>query len=389
MPNERAHIAFMAVPAHGHINPGLGLVAELTARGHRVTYAVTEDFVPQVAEVGATPVRYESTLPSAATQEQWPDEQAAAVLLFVEEMIAVRAQLATAYDQDRPDLIVYDIGALQAPVLAHQWGVPAICLSSTHVRFEGIEEVFGSQDTPELKAVHARADEFFAAQGVPMTFATMDPERCVVAIPRSFQYNGDSVADEYTFVGPMLTERSSQGAWEPSDERPVLLISMGSAYTDQLELYRSCLAAFGGLDWQVVLTIGKVVDPAELGEIPANVEVHRWVPQLNVLSHADVFITHAGMGGSMEGLYSGVPMIAIPQAADQFANAERIEQLGIGVRLPKEQATPEALRAALDQVCDDPELLARSRAIRQEIQEAGGARTAADVVEQVLSEWPA
>nr|WP_243792052.1 macrolide family glycosyltransferase [Saccharopolyspora gloriosae] len=383
--NRSAHIAFMAVPAHGHVNPGLGLVTELNARGHRVTYAVTDDFVPQVAEASATSVRYESTLPSAAAQEQWPEDQAAAVLLFVEEMIAVHPQLSAAYDQDRPDLIIYDIGALQAPVLAHQWGVPAICLSPTHVRFEGIEEVFGSPDTPELKAVYARADAFFAEQDVPLTFEKMEPDRCVVTIPRSFQYNGDSVADNHTFVGPMLTGRSFQGEWHPSDERPVLLISMGSAYTDQLELYRSCLAAFGGLDWQVVLTIGKVIDPAQLGEIPPNVEVHRWVPQLNVLSQADVFITHAGMGGSMEGLYSGVPMIAIPQAADQFANAARIEQLGLGVRLPKEQASPAALRAALTRVCEDPELLARSRAIRQEIHEAGGVRRAADIVEQSLT----
>ncbi|MCA1188872.1 glycosyl transferase [Saccharopolyspora sp. 6V] len=379
-----AHIAFMAVPAHGHVNPGLGLVAELAARGHRVTYAVTEDFAPQVAEAGAEPVRYTSTLPSAATQQEWPEDQAAAVLLFVDEMISVHPQLGAAYAADRPDLVIYDIGTLQAPVLAHEWGVPAICLSPTHVRFEGIEEVFGFDDSPELLAVHAKADAFFAEHGAPLTFATMDRECSVVTIPRSFQYYAESVAANHTFVGPMLTARRTQGTWQRSGARPVLLISMGSAFTDQPQLYRDCLAAFGGLDWQVVLSIGEVVDPAVLGEVPPNVEVHRWVPQLDVLSQADAFITHAGMGGTMEALHAGVPMIAIPQAAEQFANAARIAELGLGVHLPKEEATPQALRAALHRVSTDPEVLARSAAMRREIGEAGGARRAAEIVEARL-----
>ncbi|WWR60179.1 macrolide family glycosyltransferase [Saccharopolyspora sp. SCSIO 74807] len=382
--NRRAHIAFMAVPAHGHVNPGLGLVTELVARGHRVTYATTTDFAPQIAEAGAEVVLYESTLPAASTQQEWPDDQAAAVLLFVEEMISVHPQLAASYDADRPDLVIYDIGALQAPVLAEQWGVPALCLSPTHVAFEGFEEQFGWEETPAMRAVWERADTFFADEGVDMRFRTMSPQRCIVTIPRSFQYCGESVGDEYTFVGPMLTERAFQGHWEAPDDRPVLLISMGSAYTDQPEFYRSCLAAFDELAWRVVLTIGKVVEPADLGPIPPNVEVHRWVPQLSVLSQAAAFITHAGMGGTTEGMYHGVPMIAVPQAADQFANAARLAELGLGAHLPSADATPEALRKALEQVTGDPAIASRLRAVRDEIREAGGVRRAADVAEQQL-----
>jgi hypothetical protein len=67
--------------------------------------------------------------------------------------------------------------------------------------------------------------------------------------------------------------------------------------------------------------VGPLVDPDELGSVPANTSARRWVPQLAVLGHASAFVTHAGMGGCSEGLWHGVPMVAVPQAVDQFDNA--------------------------------------------------------------------
>ena len=84
-------------------------------------------------------------------------------------------------------------------------------------------------------------------------------------------------------------------------------MSLGSAFTKQPGFYRQCVEAFAGLPgWHLVLQIGRRVDPAELGAVPANVEVRSWVPQLAILRQADLFVTHAGAGGSQEGLAPGV-----------------------------------------------------------------------------------
>ncbi|MGP4015586.1 macrolide family glycosyltransferase [Saccharopolyspora sp. 5N708] len=381
-----AHIAFVSIPAHGHINPGLGLVTELVRRGHRVTYATTDDFAAQVAEAGAIPVRYTSLLPgpSAATQE-WPEEEVAAQTMFLEETMAVLPQLERAYAADRPDLIVYDVAAFPGLVLAEKWQLPHIQLSPTHVYAAGIEEAFEIELTPEKLAVRARYDEYFAQQGVELTFQDVAvPRRGIVTIPRTFQYSGDRAADSFTFVGPMLTERAFQGDWQPPDSRPVLVISLGSAYNDRLAFYRKSLRAFADLDWHVVMSVGRSIDPAELGDVPPNFEVHQWIPQLRVLSRASAFITHAGMGGTMEGLYHGVPMIAVPQAAEQFLNAARIEELGLGTQVDGETVTPEQLRAALEKVTRDERILLRLKEMRQEIRESGGLRRAVEVLEALL-----
>lgn len=380
------HIAFMSIPAHGHVNPGLGLVTELVRRGHRVTYATNDEFVAQVSDTGATPVLYTSQLPSSSGPEQkWPEDLPAIQGLFLDETIAVVAQLEDAYADDRPDLIVYDMAGMYAPVLARKWGVPYVQVSSSHVAFEGFEEEFGGPPSPELDAVHARYDAYLAEQGVDFTFDSLfAPPRCIVAIPRSIQYRADTVADLYSFVGPMLTGRAIQGEWSAPDDRPVLLISLGSAYTDQLDFYRRCMEAFGGLDWYVVMSVGKIIDPAELGAIPSNFEVHQWIPQLRVLSQASAFLTHAGMGGTSEGLYYGVPLIAAPQAADQFMNAARIEDLGVGLQIDTASVTVDALRDALRSATSDEGMRARLKEIRREIEESGGVHRAVEIVEEYL-----
>ena len=140
-------------------------------------------------------------------------------------------------------------------------------------------------------------------------------------------------------VGPALAVRAHQERW-PVPDRPVLLVSLGSAYSAPPAFYRACLDAFADLDRDVVIKVGPAVDPDALGALPPNASVHRWVPQLSVLAHASAFVTHAGMGGCSEGLWHGVPMVAVPQAVDQFANADRLVELGVAHRL-EAGATPD------------------------------------------------
>jgi MGT family glycosyltransferase len=383
-----AHIAFMAVSAHGHVNPGLGLIAELVRRGHRVTSPTSESFAAQLRHAGAEPVLYTSTLPSeAGANRTWPEDQAAAMSLFLDESVAILPQVDAAYSADRPDLVIHDSAAMHGPILARKWGIPTVSLSATHVPYEGFEEDFGWGGNPDVQAVFARYQHFLEDQNLGLTLESLAaPACCIVAIPRAFQYRGDTISDSCTFVGPMLAERSLQGSWEAPDERPVLLISMGSAYTNQLDLYRKCVAAYGNCGWHVVLAVGNAVDVAELGELPPNVEVHRWVPQTRILAQASAFITHGGMGGTMEGLYHGVPLIAIPQAGDQFANAARIAQLGLGQYLPRDEVAVDGLREALVRVTSDESIRRRLKEMQREIHASGGVRVAGDVVEARLCE---
>lgn len=112
--------------------------------------------------------------------------------------------------------------------------------------------------------------------------------------------------------------------------------------------------------------------------------MHDWVPQLTILRQADLFVTHAGAGGSQEGLATATPMIAVPQAVDQFGNADMLQALGVARHLPTEEATAEALREAALALTGDPEVARRLKEIQAEMSQEGGTRRAADLIEAEL-----
>ncbi|NLT26036.1 MAG: glycosyl transferase, partial [Microbacteriaceae bacterium] len=111
---------------------------------------------------------------------------------------------------------------------------------------------------------------------------------------------------------------------------------------------------------------------------------HRWVPQVAILREADLFVTHAGMGCSAEGLLTATPMIAVPQDVDQFTNADSLVGLGVARRLDTADATSAALRAAGDELLGDREVVARLAELAHVARAEGGTARAADLIEAEL-----
>ncbi len=392
-----AHIAMFSIAAHGHVNPSLEVIRELVARGHRVTYAIPHAFAGKVAETGAEPRPYTSTLPSPDDDpDAWGTELIDHIEPFLADAIHVLPELARAYAGDEPDLVLHDITSYPARVLARRWGVPEISLSPNLVAWEGYEEEVAEPMYAELKksergqAYYARFTAWLAQNGIsqhPDPFVGRPP-RSLVLIPKALQPCADRVDESvHTFVGACQGDRAAQGDWErPAGAEKVLLVSLGSAMTKQPAFYRECVRAFGDLPgWHVVLQVGQHVDADELGEVPGNVEVRSWVPQLAVLKKADAFITHAGAGGSQEGLATATPMVAVPLATDQFGNADMLQGLGVARRLSMEEADAETLRAAVLALVGDPEVARRLAEVQASMAGEGGTRHAADLIEAELA----
>ncbi|NRQ38739.1 glycosyl transferase [Nonomuraea sp. NN258] len=385
-----ATVAFFAPHGSGHVNPTLGLAAELVRRGHRVTYATTAMFAEPVAETGAEVVPITSTWDGLDIKppQMHGKELIGAMGLLLKETKAMLSQLDRG---ERPDLVVHD-GPLcwWGRILAGRWRVPSVevwpnLVSNAHWSMS-TEYATLNPWSPRFLLMVVRLGRWLRTEGFRdvQAFTRGDTAAVrLVTLPRAFQYAGETFTDRYAFVGPGLTERSYQGAWEPPGELPVALVSLGTAYNDRPGFYRTVLRAVADRRWHVVLAMGEV-DPGTLGPIPPNVEVHRQVPQLAVLRHARAFVTHAGMGSTMEGLSFGVPLVAVPQMAEQRANADRIAELGLGTVLAPDEVTAAGLWQAVEAVAGDERVRERLTWMRNEIAAAGGAPTAADEVEKVL-----
>lgn len=383
-------ILFVNIPARGHVFPTLAVVEELTSRGHGVTYVTVEEFADSVRATGADVLTYDSVNPLELLGKP---EAGGAPAVFLRENIVMLDAIEAHYGERRPDVVVYDEAAFQAGrVLARKWGRPAVQSTPSfafneHFSFigkmleaaEGFTLVDPVDETAALLAEHGLdgpLDDYLWTRRGP-------EERNLVYLTRDFQYHGETFDDRFAFVGPCLGEREFLGGWRaPDDGRPLALVSLGTLHNDNLAFFRAGVDAFAGLPWHAVISVGDKVDIDELGPLPDNVEVHRWVPHLQVLERASVFVTHGGTGSVMEALLAGVPLVVVPQWLDVAPNAERVAELGLGRLIPPEDLDAERLRAAVLGLAADDEVHRRVAAMRRHTAEAGGRGRAADVIEE-------
>lgn len=372
--------------------PHLAVIHELVTRGHRVSYLVGSHLTGLVRPTGADVIPCTSVLPGApGAPEAFDDsDPVAGMRIFLDEAIHVLPQVHAALDTDRPDVVLYDIGGMAGPVAAARWGVPAAQLSPSEVAWDGYHDDMAEILNPILNSPSGLAyreafDAWLADSGTGLTFdeVTGAPRRCLVLTPRVMQRHADRVGDRYRFVGPCIDPRRLDAAgWRPpAGDGPLALLAFGTAYTERADVYRNVIEALDGQGWRLVLSRGR----AEVGPVPPWVQLRESVPQPAVLAQADCFITHAGMGSCTEGLWFGVPMVAIPQAVDQPANAARLETIGVGRHLSDPLPSVTQIRDAVLGVAADHRARLRLDAIRAEIHAHGGPRHAADVVEDIAA----
>ncbi|QRN97758.1 hypothetical protein JRI60_01330 [Archangium violaceum] len=380
--------AFFNVPLHGHVNATLPVVRELVEQGEQITYYLTDSFRSQVERTGARFHRYESTL------EGGPKGGAIGFLpaRMPGEGRQVLAQLLEVVRAERPDYLVYDPMCLWARMLGQILRIPAITFRPTMAidprsgqfaaffksraaAFAGLFEQAGKDLAALMREYDLPPTDFVSvmSQAEPLN---------LVCVPRSFQVGGDTFDERYVFVGPSIRSRGDAGDFplEHLAGGPALYISLGTIFNNWPEFYRMCFAAFGGTKWRVVLATGHAVNAAELGPIPDNFLVRPSVPQLEVLERTDVFLTHGGANSLMESFAYGVPVVVIPQMAEQPLNAHRVAELGLGLALEKETVTVEQLRQSVDRVSHEPEFRTKVRAMQQDVRGSGGYLRAAEAI---------
>jgi len=382
--SSRPHVAFFNCAEHGHVNPTLGLVKELVARGYRVSYTTSAEFAPLLTACGATPILYQ---PTFSKEKPRPEDMGHVVVELATEATLTYDTLFNAFVNDRPDIIAYGPLSWLGKIFAGLWQIPSIALNPTHVSYQGqSEEWLGITGNawPCLPILNSLLHKKGVMLDLPALLSRHD--NVVAFIPRSFQEKAETVDPSVIFVGPEIVERPTENKWVPTRQpRPVVVASLGSVYTNQRDFFNACIAAFADTEFHLILSIGRYVTPEELLPITANIEVHAQIPQLEVLQTASLFITHAGMNSLMEAAYFGVPVIAVPQQAEQRLNARRLQQLGLGLYLPRETVDAEGLLAAARALHGSEICQAQIAKFQQQLKAAGGAGAAADLFDRVLS----
>jgi MGT family glycosyltransferase len=159
-------------------------------------------------------------------------------------------------------------------------------------------------------------------------------------------------------------------------------VTLGTVFaTESGDLFPRLLTGLGQLPVEVVVTVGRDINPAELGLQPEHVHVEQWVPQSLLLPHTDLVVSHGGSGTVIAALAHGLPQVVIAMGADQMHNADRVQALGLGRALHPVTTTAAEIRDTAAALLTDDRAQSAAQRMQREVSALPGLDSALTLLE--------
>lgn len=348
-------VIFTFAGGQGHLDPLVPIARAATAAGHTVAFAGRPWMVPKVeargfvcfpggTDDGLEPV----TRPLVPIDME--REARDLVVGFGQRVARSRApELLSTFVRWRPDVVVWEETDPAAAIIAERLGIPhaavpvlafGMMAAPFATGYNPVREEYGLEPDPtgEMLSRYLVLSPFPECLRDPRNPAppTVHGIR-IVDVDRTARAAG-SVPDWTTAI---------TGA-------PSIYFTLGTVFNHESgDLFARVLAGLRELPVNLLVTVGREIDPATLGHQPAQVRIERFVSQAEILPHVDLVVSHGGSGSVLGALAHGLPMVVLPMGADQPLNAQRISVLGVGRSLDAIGATPDDVREAASSVLAD------------------------------------
>lgn len=392
-----ARFLFVVPPLQGHINPTVSVGHELAQRGHAVAWAgepsVVRPLLADGAEFFACPERLPPSMEDALRHRAGGLRGAAALQFLWEEALlplalAMEAPLEDAIARFRPEVLVVDQQAVGGAVIARRHGLAWATSATTSAEFSRPFELIPKvgewvQDSLVDLQVRMGVPEQQAREAGDLRFSDL----LVLAFTSAALVGSADVerfGDHCVFVGPATHARveTAEFPWDWLDpDRPHILVSLGTVnQTVGERFYNVAVDAVRDLDVQAVV----VAPPEMIADVPDNVWVQPFVPQLALLGRMDAVVGHGGHNTTCETLARGLPLVLAPIRDDQPIVAAQVVDAGAGVRVKFGRVQPATLQAAIHRVLTEPSFRTAAATVAASFTAAGGAPRAADHLEKLV-----
>jgi len=414
---------FTTVPLTGHTVPALPIAKALVDRGHSVRWHTGAAFADRITQTGAVHVpmsEYDYSV--AGLDAMFPERLQRNGIGRLRYDLAnvfpatLRGQLKDLQAQlaDEPaDVLVGDMGLLGGPIMQELGGLPFAAFGITVVTYPdpnlapfglGLQPTSGRVGRlrnrllttavrsllfkPLFDAVNQirRENGLLADDGMGPGYPA-HAELFLQLGTAGFDYPRE-VPEVLHFVGPPRPTRFA--GWEPppwwpqieSADRPVVLVTQGTVAVDGDDLLRPTLDALADQDVLVVAVTGGP-DPAELGLLPPNARVERFLPFDQLLPLVDIYVTNGGFGGIQQALSHGIPIVVAGKTEDKAEVSARVAHAGVGINLHTHRPKAGQIRAAVLELLAEPRYADAARRIEAEITASGREDRAAELLEQL------
>jgi MGT family glycosyltransferase len=422
-------VLFMPESAYGPTNQCIGLGKVLLDQGHRVVFAAERSWAGRLAPYGFVEDLVDLAPPDPDAAEEsagqfWIDfiketapefakptrDQLATFVqptfqALIEGAEYCEPQLKQIIARHRPDVIVEDnVVSFPALMTSDAAYVRIVSCNPLEVRGPDIPPVFSGHPTAdrswwadflhEFDRTHGETWSAFDAwcreQGAPplpvREFVHTSPVANLYVYPRELDYTDarpldqtwhrmDSSVretDERYVVPPEIADRP--------DDSGLIYLSLGSLGSADVGLMQRLIDILGTTRHRVIVSMGPRADELRLGD---NMAGEATLPQTTLMPQVDLAITHGGNNTTTEAMHFGKPMVVLPLFWDQYDNAQRVDELGFGVRLPTYAFADAELTGAVDRLLADTVLRERMAAIGADIRARDGLRKGAEIIEQV------
>ena len=427
--NERPlTILFMPESAYGPTNNCIGIGDVLRRRGHRVVFAAEASWRGRLEPLGFTEDLVDLAPPGANAASQdagqfWKDfirdtapefrkptiEQLDTWIrpVWAELVSGARycqQQLTEIIERTRPDVIVED-NVVGFPALLTA-GVPFVRIVSCNpleISDPNVPPAFSGYPAADPAGWQAFRDEYERVhRPVWAEFNAWVTEQGAPPLPDlEFIHEGAVNLYVYPELADYRRARPLAPSWHRLDSSvretdgkftlpdalaegrgSLIYFSLGSLGSADVQLMRRVINGLSATPHRYIVSKGPLHDEIELA---ANMAGAEFLPQTSILPICDLVITHGGNNTVTECLHFGKPMIVLPLFWDQYDNAQRIQELGLGVRLNAYQFTDAELHDALNRLLTDARLRSRLTAAAATIQQRDGVLQAAGLIEQTAA----
>ena len=357
----RVRVLFTTRPLAGHVLPTLPLARALEAAGHEVALASAGAALEHARRAGLR--CFEAGLSDAAARGELRRRSARLAelpphevrrLFFAEgfgrlELEARLPELERIVGEWRPALVVHDLAELAGPLAAAAAGIP------------WVDHSYGPAVPRDLleAGTEAAAPQWRARGLEPRV---LGGSLYVDICPPALQLPGEPRAPRVQPLRPAEPRRHDPAAWPRSfPDRPAVYVSLGTVWNRQPDVFRTVLEGLARFELELLVTVGPDNDPELLGPQPPHVHVEQFVPQAQVLPAMDLVVTHGGAGTMLGSFACGLPLLVLPQGADQYANAEAVVAAGAGLALTPAELSADAVASGVRACCWTMRATARRR----------------------------
>jgi MGT family glycosyltransferase len=387
-PRRRGTFLFVIWYSGGGTQPMFGTARLLAARGHRVRILAPEQHRSRVEAAGGSWLPFPAECEFDPSRGRALEDQADTFVVPLLWGLPLAEALLEAVPSVEPDVIVVDQQLRTTLSAAQATGSSVVVFAHTAHRFHGAydpgwaaEDLRMTNDTRALMGL-----EPLVADGVRVGIELMRRSRLVlVPMPYEFDPWEDDVA-RVVHAGPLFEEDDALDRgdpWPPDHPDPLVVVSLSSQYMHQEEPLRRIVAALDGLRVRILVTTGLELEAAELG-LPSHVLTRAYVPHRALFAHADLVVTHGGVGTIMAAFDAGAPLVCLPLGRDQPGNAARVAELGAGIALDGAAAVA-AIRAAAAEALASPDLRAGAKRMKEIVASYGSGVRAVSALEPLAT----